>query len=362
MTRMRLRELGIALGTLPTGEFNAITDVAGVKVGYFTLMRDMPDVVRTGITAIWPRGPEIWTDHVFAGAFSFNGNGEMTGLPWIAEQGTLGAPIGITNTYQVGMVRDAICVLAVRDHAPQEFHLPVVAETYDGWLSDIQSFPLETEHAFAAFDSATEGGPIAEGNVGGGAGMVCHEFKGGTGTASRVVIENGVCYTVGALVQANYGLREALRIDGVPVGREIGPEIVPAQWRQAAPQEGGSIIVVLATDAPLLPIQCQRLARRATTGLAWVGGIGANGSGDIFIAFSTANHIGQTEKITHVKMLAPDAMTNLLLAAAEATEEAILNALCKAETMTGREGRTIHALPLDKLQESMCRYRPGSLA
>ena len=364
MARVRLRELGITVGALPTGAFNAITDVAGVKVGYCTLIRDTPRTVRTGITAIWPRGPEIWTDYVFAGTFSFNGNGEMTGLPWLAEQGTLGAPIGITNTYQVGLVRDAICALAVRDGASQLFHLPVVAETYDGWLSDIQSFALKEEHAFAAFDAAVGGGPIAEGNVGGGTGMTCHEFKGGTGTASRLVSESGVSYTVGALVQANYGLRELLRVDGVPVGREIGPEIVPAHRSgagSAGPKEGGSsIIVVLATDAPLLPIQCQRLARRATTGLAWAGGIGANGSGDIFIAFSTANHIGQNERIASVRMLAPDAMTDLFRAAAEATEEAILNALCMAETMTGRDGRVVHALPLDRLQEVMRRYRPHS--
>jgi D-aminopeptidase len=361
MARGRLRELGLTIGSLPTGTFNAITDVAGVKVGYCTLIRDTPHVVRTGITAIWPRGSEIWTDYVFAGTFSFNGNGEMTGLPWIAEQGLLGAPIGITNTYQVGVVRDAICALAVRDHAPQEFHLPVVAETYDGWLSDIQSFPLATEHAFTALDSATGGGPIAEGNVGGGTGMICHEFKGGTGTASRVVMEGGARYTVGALVQANYGLREQLRIDGV--GREIGPQIVPAHYsgsKAARPsEEGGSIIVVLATDAPLLPIQCQRLARRATTGLAWVGGVGSNGSGDMFIAFSTANHIGPNEHVTNVRMLAPAAMTSLFRAAAEATEEAILNALCMAETMTGKDGRTVHALPLDRLQQVMRRYRPS---
>jgi D-aminopeptidase len=361
MTRVRLRALGLRTGSLPTGSFNAITDVAGVTVGYFTLVRDTPKVVRTGITAIWPRGPETWTDYVFAGTFSFNGNGEMTGLPWIAEQGLLGAPIGITNTYQVGMVRDAICALAVRNGCPQDFHLPVVAETYDGWLSEIQSFPLTIEHAFAAFDSATGGGLIAEGNVGGGTGMICHEFKGGTGTASRVVMEGGVRYTVGALVQANYGLRDALRIDGVPVGREIGPEIVPAHYSGAArqQQEGGSIIVVLATDAPLLPIQCQRLARRATTGLAWVGGIGSNGSGDIFIAFSTANNIGPNENISNVQMLAPAAMTSLFRAAAEATEEAILNALCMAETMTGKDGRTVYALPLDRLERVMRRYRPG---
>jgi D-aminopeptidase len=347
---------------LPTGEFNAITDVAGVKVGYSTLIRDTPRIVRTGVTAVWPRGPEIWTDYVFAGTFSFNGNGEMTGLPWLAEQGTLGAPIGITNTYQVGLVRDAICALAVRDGASQLFHLPVVAETYDGWLSDIASFALKEEHALAAFDAAVGAGPIAEGNVGGGTGMICHEFKGGTGTASRVVSEDGVSYTVGALVQANYGLRELLRVDGVPVGREIGPEIVPAHRsgrHPAGPKaDASSIIVVLATDAPLLPIQCQRLARRATTGLAWAGGIGDNGSGDIFIAFSTANHIGQNERIANVRMLAPDAMTKLFRAAAEATEEAILNALCMAETMTGRDGRVVHALPLDRLQELMQRYRP----
>jgi D-aminopeptidase len=362
MPRARLRDLGLKVGALPPGPFNAITDVPGVKVGYSTVIQDSPRVARTGVTAIWPRGPEIWTDYVFAGTFSFNGNGEMTGLPWLAEQGLLGAPIGITNTYQVGLVRDAITAVAVRDGASQAFHLPVVAETYDGWLSDIQAFTLTQEHAFAAFDSAVGGCAIAEGNVGGGTGMICHEFKGGTGTASRVVVEDGARYTVGALVQANYGLREALRIDGVPVGREIGPEIVPAHYsgREAGrQQEGGSIIVVLATDAPLLPIQCQRLARRATTGLAWVGGMGSNGSGDIFIAFSTANHIGPSEKISNVCMLAPSAMTSLFRAAAEATEEAILNALCMAETMTGKGGRTVYALPLDRLEHVMKRYRPG---
>jgi D-aminopeptidase len=357
MARARLRELGIVTGILPTGPLNAITDVAGVRVGYATLVRDAPTVVRTGVTAIWPRGDEIWTDYVFAGWHSFNGNGEMTGLPWLAEQGMLGAPICITNTYSVGTVRDAICALAVRDGASQDFHLPVVAETYDGWLSDIASFAVTRELAFAALDSAT-GGAIAEGNVGGGTGMICHEFKGGTGTASRVVREDGVAYTVGALVQANYGMRDLLRVDGVPVGREIGPDIVPAH--RSGPKPDGSIIVILATDAPLLPIQCQRLARRATTGLAWVGGIGANGSGDIFLAFATANHVNQHDKVSTVRMLAPNAMTGLFRAAAEATEEAILNAMTAAETMTGLNGRTIHALPLDRLQAVMRRYRPCS--
>src|SRR5262245_34772457 len=239
MTRARLRDLGFAVGILPPGPFNAITDVAGVKVGYSTVIEDKPRVARTGVTAIWPRGREIWTDYVFAGTFSFNGNGETTGLPWLAEQGLLGAPIGITNTYQVGIVRDAITAIAVRDGASQAFHLPVVAETYDGWLSDIQGFPLTQEHVFAAFDSAVGGCAIAEGNVGGGTGMICHEFKGGTGTASRIIVENGERYTVGALVQANYGARDLLRVDGVPVGREIGPEVVPA-FRSGQPGAGGN--------------------------------------------------------------------------------------------------------------------------
>src|SRR5947209_16113243 len=238
MPRARLRDLGLKVGTLPTGPFNAITDIAGVKVGYATVIEDSPRIARTGVTAIWPRGREIWTDYVFAGTFSFNGNGEMTGLPWLAEQGLLGAPIGITNTYRVGIVRDAITAIAVRDGASQAFHLPVVAETYDGWLSDIASFGVTQELAFAALDSAA-GGAIAEGNVGGGTGMICHEFKGGTGTASRGVTEDGNRYTVGALGQANYGVRDLLRVDGVPVGREIGPEIVPAHWRAAARQGEG---------------------------------------------------------------------------------------------------------------------------
>ncbi|HEX5328550.1 MAG TPA: P1 family peptidase, partial [Acetobacteraceae bacterium] len=333
-----------------------ITDVAGVRVGFSTLIADAPAVVRTGVTAIWPRDG-IWTDAVFAGTHSFNGNGEMTGLPWIAEQGLIGAPVCITNTYSVGVVRDAVCALAVREGAPQSFHLPVVSETYDGWLSDCSSFPVTAEHAFAAMASAATG-PVAEGNVGGGTGMICHEFKGGTGTASRVVQAAGEMFTVGALVQANYGTRELLRVDGVPVGREIGCNVIASA--RAAPQEAGSIIVVLATDAPLLPIQCHRLARRATVGLAWVGGIGANGSGDIFLAFATGNHVRHGEAVSNVRMVSPDAMTPLFQAAAEATEEAILNALTGAATMTGLQGRTAPALPLDRLVEVMRRWRPGN--
>jgi D-aminopeptidase len=247
MPRARLRDLGLTVGTLRPGPFNAITDVAGVRVGDSTVIQDTPQIARTGSTAIWPRGSEIWTDYVFAGTFSFNGNGEMTGLPWLAEQGLLGAPIGITSTYQVGIVRDAIAAIAVHDGASKAFHPPVVAETYDGWLSDIQAFTLTQEHAFAAFDSAVGGCAIAEGNVGEGAGMICHEFKGGTGTSSRVVVENGERYTVGAVVQANYGACDLLRVDGVPVGREIGPDVVPAHRsgpRTIAPSqtEGGPVV------------------------------------------------------------------------------------------------------------------------
>jgi D-aminopeptidase len=354
MQRARLRDIGITTGTLPPGKWNAITDVPGVRVGYTTLIRDTPSVVRTGVTAIWPRGPELWTDAVFAGIHSFNGNGEMTGWAWLAEQGLLASPIAITNTHAVGVVRDAICALAARDKVPMPWLLPVVAETYDGWLNDATSFPVTAEHALAALDGATTG-PIAEGNVGGGTGMICHEFKGGTGTASRLVQVAGETFAVGALVQANYGARELLRIDGVPVGREIDADRVPSH------RDAGSIIAVLATDAPLLPIQCQRLARRATTGLAWVGGIGANSSGDIFLAFATGNHVRLDEAISNVRMLSPDNMTALFQAAAEATEEAILNALTAAETMAGVHDHTARALPLDMLTEVMRRYRPTAV-
>jgi len=356
MPRARLRDLGLATGTLPTGTWNAITDVPGVRVGFTTLIHDSPSIVRSGVTAIWPRGPEVWTDAVFAGIHSFNGNGEMTGWAWIAEQGLLAAPLCITNTHCVGVVRDAICRLAVREKVALPWLLPVVAETYDGWLNDAASFPITTAHALAALDAAASG-PVAEGNVGGGTGMICHEFKGGTGTASRVVEAAGARYTVGALVQANYGARELLRIDGVPVGREIGVDVVPSA--RAVRREAGSIIVVLATDAPLLPIQCQRLARRATVGLAWVGGIGANSSGDIFLAFATGNHVRHGEAVSSVQMLSPDGITPLFQAAAEATEEAILNALTMAETMHGVDGHVAQALPLDRLAEVMRRYRPA---
>jgi D-aminopeptidase len=352
--RPRLRDLGLATGRLPPGPLNAITDVAGIRVGHATVIADTPHCVRTGVTAIWPAGPDLWSNYLFAGGHSFNGNGEMTGLVWIAEQGLLASPVCITNTHAVGVVRDALCAYAIRAGARQSFHLPVVAETSDAWLSDGAAFAVTAEHTFAALDAATAG-PVAEGNVGGGTGMICHEFKGGIGTASRVAEGGFGRWTVGALVQANYGARHLLRVDGVPVGREIGLDQVPSA--RAETPETGSIIVILATDAPLLPIQCQRLARRATTGLAWVGGIGANSSGDIFLAFSTGNRVAEGDPLPAVRMMAADGMTPLFEAAAEATEEAILNALVAAETMVGQSRRLAPALPHDRLQDAMRRYR-----
>jgi len=349
-----LRALGIRVGRLEPGPLNAITDIAGVEVGYTTIIEDAPAVLRTGVTTIWPGSRDVLARPVFAGIHSFNGNGEMTGSHWIAEQGMLTTPIGITNTHSVGLVRDAIGAYLIRQGGDAPWLLAVAAETYDGRLSDSERLAITMDHVFLALRTAS-GGAVAEGNVGGGNGMICHEFKGGTGTASRVVRAGGARHTVGALVQANHGQRELLRVDGVPVGEAIGLDEVPSPRQPSS--DTGSIIVVLATDAPLLPIQCQRLARRATTGLAWVGGLGANSSGDIFIAFSTANRVEPRAPTTAVTMVSPDTMTTLFRAAAEATEEAILNALCMAETTVGFRA-TAHALPLDRLQEVMRRHRP----
>ncbi|HXV26337.1 MAG TPA: P1 family peptidase [Alphaproteobacteria bacterium] len=360
MSRRRLRDLGIAIGRLEPGPWNTITDVPGVQVGHFTLIEDEPRTVRSGVTAILPRaGGDVFASNLFAAIHSFNGYGEMTGIPWIEESGILDSPILITNTCSVGVCRDAIVEYAVAKGAPQRFHLPVVAETWDGWLSDIHSFSITKEHAWAAMDAA-RAGPVPEGNVGGGTGMIAHEFKGGIGTASRRLKLEDATYTVGALVQANYGSRRMLRCGGIPVGEWIGPEVVPVPWPE--PRDQGSIIVVLATDAPLIPAQCKRLARRATTGLAWVGGYGSNSSGDIFIAFSTGNVVPPSQPNgspapVAVRMMPSEAMTPLFLAAAEATEEAILNAICMAETMTGWQGRTVYALPLEPLKEIVARGR-----
>ena len=342
--RRRLRELGISIGDLPTGPHNAITDVPGVLVGHATVIRDEPTVARTGVTMIVPRDGGIWTNYAHAAWFNFSGNGEMTGLPWIEESGLLGSPIGITNTFQVGLVRDFLVKAGVESRGGHEFHLPVVGETWDGWLSDIESFPLTEADARAAYESAGPG-PVAEGCVGGGTGMICHGFKGGIGTSSRVVGAG----TVGVLVQANYGRRADLRVDGFPVGRHLGPEVVPSAWDE--PPNGGSIIVIVATDAPLLPVQCHRLAKRVSVGLGRVGGYGHDSSGDIFLVFSTGNDLrvdGEPWDLTSVPL---KEMDDLFHAVADATEEAILNALCAAETTTGQKGRTAHALPLDRLEE-----------
>jgi D-aminopeptidase len=353
MARPRIRDLGVAIGPLPTGPHNAITDVPGVLVGHATLIADAPRVARTGVTAIVPRAGSVFENNVFGGAFSFNGNGEMTGLPWLDESGMIDAPIAITNTHGVGVVRDALVEYAVQRGQIESFLLPIVAETYDGFLSDINAFHITREHAFAALAAASPG-PVAEGGVGGGTGMICHGFKGGIGTSSRVVATASGRFTVGALVQANYGAREQLRVDGVPVGRLIPREHTPTPWDR--PVYGGSIIVVVATDAPLLPVQCRRLARRATVGLARVGGTGHNGSGDIFLAFATGNELPSAERSAplELKMLPHAHIDPLFNATADAVEEAILNALCAGETMAGFKG-TVHALPLDELARALAR-------
>jgi D-aminopeptidase len=350
MTRRRLRDLGIEIGELPTGPNNAITDVPGVMVGHSTIIEDSPRVIRTGVTMVVPRAGEIWNNAVFAGHHALNGNGEMTGLVWLEESGMLGSAVGITNTHQVGIVRDALVRHSVDVDADDEFFLPVVAETWDGWLNDIDAFAITEEHALSALRAAAPG-PVAEGNVGGGTGMICHEFKGGIGTSSRVVEAGGEPYTVGVLVQANYGSRCDLRVDGAPIGRRIGTDVVPAPWPDE--KTTGSIIVIIATDAPLLPVQCQRVARRATIGLARVGGLGHNSSGDIFLAFATGNDLRRTGASTQPLRMVPHPMIDQIFAgAADATEEAILNALCAAETMTGHAGRTAHELPLEALSSS----------
>ena len=366
MMRARLRDLGIVIGHLPPGPYNAITDVPDVLVGHRTVISDTPRVVRTGVTMIVPRNGNIWADQAFAGAFSLNGCGEMTGLAWIEESGMLHTPIGITNTNAVGVVRDAIAAYPT-DTAQRgnvlasiasswDGSLPVVAETWDGWLNDITAFAVTKEHAQEALMVAASG-PVVEGNVGGGTGMICHEFKGGIGTSSRLIDVPGGHYTVGVLVQTNYGTRSLFRVDGVPVGRELGFERVPSPWLERATD--GSIIVIIATDAPLLPVQCKRLAKRASIGLARVGSIASNGSGDIFLAFSTGNHLPvPASTLYNLAMLPHDSLDIFFEAVAEAVEEAILNALTAAETMVGWKGHTAYALPLDDLQRIMNKYRP----
>jgi D-aminopeptidase len=364
--RPRARDLGIEIGLLPPAAFNAITDVAGVRVGHATLvsgegqLRPGEGPVRTGVTVVVPPF-EARDGAVFAGAHSLNGNGEMTGLEWVRESGMLTTPIGITNTHSVGVVRDAIVAYQARQRGSREVYwsLPVVAETYDGALNDINGQHVTAEHLFAALDGATSG-PVAEGNVGGGTGMICHEFKGGIGTSSRAIADELGGYVVGALVQANHGRRERLTIAGVPVGRQLPTTEIASPWDQyerlATEPGAGSIIVVVATDAPLLPHQCRALAQRAALGIARAGGAGERSSGDMFLAFATGNELANPEverSVRSVSMVADRALSELFWAAVESTEEAIVNALVAADTMTGRDGITAHALPHDRLRELM---------
>lgn len=372
---MRARDLGIRIGLGTPGPHNAITDVAGVTVGHATIIRgDGPLVVgegpvRTGVTVICPRGADSLREPVFAGCHRLNGNGELTGLEWVRESGMLSGPVAITNTHSVGTVRDALVAVSVDAADPSNsfWALPVVGETFDGVLNDINGFHVTADHVRQALADAA-GGPVAEGAVGGGTGMICHEFKGGIGTASRVIPADVGGYTVGALVQANYGKRDWLRIDGVRVGEVIPPSEVPSPWdayeaasRPVPPAGSGSIIVVVATDAPLLPHQCERLAQRAGLGIARMGGTGGHTSGDLFIAFATGNQLptdaGSDAKASGgtyaVRAIGDVGIDKLFDATIEATEEAIVNALIAAETITGRDGITAHAIPHDRVREVM---------
>ena len=355
--KARARDLGVPFDGTP-GPLNAITDVKGVEVGHRTLISGEGKLqvgvgpVRTGVTAIFPRGKKS-IDPVYAGWYTENGNGEMTGTTWVEESGFLYGPVMITNTHSVGVVRDAVIKWQFEHGppAPEEdwWSLPVVAETWDGYLNDINGFHVKPEDAFAAMDNA-HGGPVEEGSVGGGTGMICNEFKGGIGTSSRKLSEKLGGYTVGVLVQCNYGLRRLLRIAGVPVGKEIPGKSV---WDN----DTGSIIVVVATDAPLLPHQLKRIARRVTLGLGRNGSISGDESGDIFIAFSTANSgAGLAKKPAQVATMPNENMDPLFEATVEATEEAVINAMVAADTMTGADNHRVEGLPHDKLREVLKKY------
>lgn len=358
--KTRARDLGIPFEGTP-GKYNAITDVAGVEVGYKTLIEGKGKLVvgkgpvRTGVTAIFPKGKGS-LDRVFAAWFTLNGNGEMTGTTWVDESGGLGSPVLITNTHSVGVVRDAVIEWYSKKVKGSDYSgdisLPVVAETWDGFLNDINGFHVTKEHVFEAMESAASG-PIREGNVGGGTGMIAHGFKGGTGTASRKLDAMKGGYTVGVLVQANYGSRSLLSIAGVPVGKEI-TDLMPVDKED---KDQGSIIVVVATDAPLLPHQLERIVKRVSLGIGVMGGRGGNSSGDIFIAFSTANpEVSKNEGIAHLEMLPNDMITPLFEATASATEEAIVNAMIAAETMEGVNGNKVYAIPHDRLIQVLKKY------
>jgi len=360
----RARDLGVPFDGRP-GPLNAITDVAGVMVGHTTIIEGSGKLrvgkgpVRTGVTAVLPRGRDTLDKPVFAGWYSQNGNGEMTGTTWVEESGFLEGPVMITNTHSVGVVRDAVIQWRVSKGAADAsgywWSLPVVGETWDGWLNDTNGFHVKTEHAIHALESATAG-PVIEGSVGGGTGMICNGFKGGIGTASRRLDAREGGYTVGVLVQCNFGRRENLRIAGIPVGREIeAPE--PYAFMPSDLAERGSIIVVVATDAPLLPHQLKRIAHRVTLGLGRMGSLSGNGSGDIFIAFSTANASAAGNEGEHaVKMLANDALDPLFGATVFATEEAIVNAMVAAKDMTGADDHRVIALPHDALRRVLKKY------
>ena len=371
---MRLRDLGISVGDLRPGPLNAITDVDGVRVGHTTLIEgDGPlkvgeGPVRTGVTIIVPHDG-IGAEPLFAGCHRLNGNGELTGLEWVRESGQLTTPIGLTNTHSVGVVRDALVAADVGAHSTGEnyWSLPVVGETWDGLLNDINGMHVKPEHVRWAIETAA-GGPVAEGGVGGGTGMICHDFKGGIGTASRRLDPVDGGFTVGVIVQANYGDRRRLMADGVPIGREIPLEEVPSPYDD--PRAGsGSIIAIVATVAPLMPHQCRRLAQRAGLGIARVGGAGEHSSGDIFLCFSTGNRgrlasykVEQPATLVDLTVLPDTGITPLFWAVIEATEEAILNALIAAETMTGRDGITAFGLDPDRLVAAMGRYGRGPRA
>ncbi|SRR5579884_245048 len=361
----RARDLGVPFEGTP-GPLNAITDVRGVEVGNTTLISGNGPLkvgigpVRTGVTVIFPRG-KANPDPVYAGWFSQNGNGEMTGTTWVEESGFLEGPVAITNTHSVGVVRDAVIAWGLKHGTfHQDWALPVVAETWDGWLNDLDGFHVKPDDVFHALEDAHTGA-VPEGAVGGGTGMICYGFKGGIGTASRVLSKDEGGYTVGVLVQCNCGARRQLVIAGVPVGKEIPEDTPDAMFRDSAGTEKqgelGSIIIIVATDAPLIPTQLKRLARRATMGLARTGSISGNGSGDIFLAFSTANpHANDAPGPNTVKTVANERINPLFAATVQATEEAIVNAMVGAKTMTGIDGHTVIGLPHEKLQQVLKKY------
>ncbi len=354
MKKPRARDLGIPFeGT--TGQFNSITDVSGVTVGYATVIEGKS--ARTGVTIIHPRGKDYTP--VYAGVHAFNGNGEMTGAAWVDEGGLLESPIGLTNSHSVGIVRDTIIAWQAQNNAMyQKWSLPVVAETADGWLNDMNAFHVKESHVMHALDSANSG-LIEEGNVGGGAGMICYEFKGGTGTASRKLPEKFGGYTIGILAQCNFGRRYQLMIAGVPVGQHIKNDAPFTGGENMLRQDDGSLIVIVATDAPLLPHQLKRVAKRASLGMARTGSMGGNGSGDIFLAFSTANpSAAHADKngLSTVQTLSNDHIDPIFSAAALATEEAIINAMVAAEDMTGHRKFKVKALPHEELKEVMRKY------